>query len=412
MSDPRFTVPPQPKGIDSIWRKTVTGLNSRQRGGAIIEGEWLSPGDEVSAPSGTLVICVDQKMLRWEWIRDVKDAEVSVSLVTDQGLSEQWRRRFKTSAGAFGATTVKKIGALLEQYPVPAGTITVVSEARRPPQREGKCRWCHGSVSSWNGHLVGHGEDIQVEHWQDCPTHQPAPGAPCALCGVTVTHGGSTVRMLVREGQGRWEVRHRAELDCVNVAQESHEECTERQAAEARAEASERAALARARTQAAERRERRKAERAAIQRAADEAEAARVAALTEVNRSTTNLNDKSLGDYRRCRLDEITVTLSDGSTTTRWSATTYSTASGWTGEDYDPEPAEVLGEWTRKADAQAEYRRQKFQSQQQFQPRPNGRACDNCGQSGAQHQRHDSSGISGFVCSRCDREPDYALSFA
>ncbi len=44
--------------------------------------------------------------------------------------------------------------------------------------------------------------------------------------------------------------------------------------------------------------------------------------------------------------------------------------------------------------------------------RTSGGSCDECGRRGARHPRHDSSGIPGVVCDRCNSSADYELSFA
>lgn len=41
-----------------------------------------------------------------------------------------------------------------------------------------------------------------------------------------------------------------------------------------------------------------------------------------------------------------------------------------------------------------------------------GATCDNCDRAGARYPRTDSSGLAGIVCSSCNREASYALSFA
>jgi hypothetical protein len=38
--------------------------------------------------------------------------------------------------------------------------------------------------------------------------------------------------------------------------------------------------------------------------------------------------------------------------------------------------------------------------------------CDECGRTGARHERTDSSGIAGLVCDRCSRLASHELSFA
>jgi hypothetical protein len=52
------------------------------------------------------------------------------------------------------------------------------------------------------------------------------------------------------------------------------------------------------------------------------------------------------------------------------------------------------------------------QARQEQHDLQEGRECDQCGRSGARYRRFDSSGIAGVVCGKCNREPDYCLSFA
>lgn len=416
----QITVPPADPSTSS-WRKTITALTS-DRGGAAVQGTWLQAGDVIDAPAGTLVVAVDKTTTGFtDAYRSgdrvpVQDATVAVHLITDGGLTPVWSRHYKTAASAFGATTIKKLTALLAEHPAPAGEIRVVEEAQRPNRRAGSCRWCQLPVNALAGHLVGHGEHVEIEHYRQCPTRYVTAGTPCALCGVTVSVGRSDVPaavVMVREGVGRWETRHGERVQCTTTAPESDEEYSARIAAQQAAAAERRAEELRRRQEADARRVRKAAERDAAAAAAEAAETARVAALTEVSRSSVNLNDKSLGGTRRAALDEITISLSDGTSTTRWVVRTYRTASGWTGEDGDPDESDA-DEYTSKKSAQFAYRRMRFEPTTPARGAAvvTGRACDECGRGGARFPRRDSSGIQGVVCAACNRCDDLELSFA
>lgn len=413
----RITVPTAPEGAKS-WRKTITGLDHNQRGGAIVVGEFLSPGDEVDVPDGTLIVAVDKVTRGYEYSYHgdrvpIQDATVAAFLVGPDGISALWSRHYKLAKSAFGTTTTKKLAALLEQHPAPSGEIAVAVQAQRPNRREGTCRWCHTRLPAGRGHLVGHGDVVAVECWRECPDAYSQAGETCGRCGRT-TVTGTASRVMVREGAGRRETRHYPRLDCVNQPQESHEEYLVRsaavRAAEQRAAAERRAEQQRKDAAAAARAE-------ARQRRADEAHAAeqaRIAGLAETGRTSTNLNDKRIGDGMRAALDEITVSLEDGTTTTRWAVRTYGSGTGWTGEDYDPDEGAAT-EYPRKAEAQAAYRGIKFQPavrRHEDVDDGTGRQCAECGQRRGTIPRTDSSGIPGMVCPCCDRYESFQLSFA
>lgn len=414
----QITVPPL-QNTATGWRKTITAVGTA-KGGAAIEGAWLEPGDTVDLTAGTLVLAIDKITTGWDHAYrtgeriPVQNATVAIHLVSAQdGLRPVWNQYYKSSKSAFGATTMKKIAALIQQHPAPLGAVTVVVESRRPNRHEGRCRWCRATLYKGLGHLAGHGDSIQMEHYQKCPPRYAASGTPCTLCGVTITAGSDAApadRVMVREGDGRWETRHADRVGCVSTPPESHEERTARLAAAREAANAAHAEALRKQREADEKKAQRAQARRAAAQAAEAAEAARVAELGEVGRLAKNLNDKGLGDGLRAALDEITVSLSDGTGTTRWAVRVYAPGSGWTGEDGDPGDDEQT-EYTRKADAQAAYRAMKFQPD----PRRTGgygRTCDECGSGGARFYRRDSSGIAGVVCARCDSEEDYQLSFA
>ncbi|WP_018219149.1 hypothetical protein [Salinispora vitiensis] len=418
----QITVPPaEPK--TSAWRKTITALGAGKGGGAV-EGVWLQPGDVVDVPVGTLVVAVDKVTTGHAYTYRggepyaVQDATVTVSIVAAEGLRKLWSRHYKSAKSAFGATTQRKIAALLKEHPVPDGEVSVVTEAQRPNRREARCRWCQTTVYAETGHLVGHGENIEVEHFGQCPTRNVAAGTPCALCGVTVSAGrldAPAATMMIREsGGGRWETRHASSVDCTTNPPESHEDYTARCDAQSRAAAEQLRVAGEADERRRQQRAKRKAAREAAARKAEEEEIARVATLTETSRSSVNLHDKGLGGNRRAALDEITISLSDGTTTTRWEVRVYSKGSGWTGEDGDPDEGQST-EHTNKQEAQFAYRRWEFSPPRRERER-NTRNAGTCAEClrwvGARFPRQDNSGIPGLVCAKCNLYARYELSFA
>lgn len=228
----QITVPPADPET-SAWRKVITALTSA-KGGAAIEGAWLQAGDVVSVPVGTLIVAVDKATIGYEYAYHggeripVQDATIAVHLATPDGLHPLWSRHYKSARSAFGPTTMKKLAGLLDQHPVSVGEISVLTEAQRPNRRAGQCRWCQATVYAGLGHLVGHGEHIEIEHFQQCPTRLVTRGTPCALCGVTVGAGASAAEVMVREGTGRWETRHAERVGCTVTPPESYEDYTVR----------------------------------------------------------------------------------------------------------------------------------------------------------------------------------------
>ncbi|MEU2086746.1 hypothetical protein ABZ569_33355 [Streptomyces albus] len=408
-----ITVPAVPAGHHpaACWRRTLTRLKSGESGGRAVCGEWLHAGDTVAVPAGTLVLAVDKTTTGWDTHYrtgeryPVKDATVTVYLAGPDGLTELWTRHFKHAKSAFGAGSLKKLARLLEQYPALGGSVTVVEEVRRPNLKPGTCRWCGTVVPARCGHTVGHGEDAQVEDWRSCPPRRAVSGTPCALCGVTVCADDAEL-VLVREGEGRWETRHRSVMRCTEYPPLSWEEMQQQRQAEREAERKRQEKREKDR----QRRQARKREKQAAERAAHDAEQERIKDLATVSRASRELYDKGLGSGRRARLLEHTDTLEDGTTTTRWSVETYVAGSGWNGEDYDPDPGQAE-HYTRLPDARGAYQALKFEPAP-LRRRAGGPPCDNCERSGARHTRYDSSGIKGTVCDHCNQDEDFMLSFA
>lgn len=425
----QITIPATPAGhrAASCWRKTITGLGPGKAGTAVV-GDWLTAGDQADIPTGTLIVAVDKTTTGWAGhyrtgeSYAVEDAAVTLYLVTADGLTPMWARHYKSAASAFGATTVKKITALLAAHPAPAGVVTVLAEARRPNTRPADCRWCRRRIPTGLGHVVGHGPAAQVEHHESCPNGITVNGTPCARCGVGVVcapGGAGTETVLVREGTGRWETRHVAAAACTTTPVESWDAYQERIAArDAAARAAQAARLAdhlaqeQNRAVAAARIAKRKTEKAAANLAAYHAEQARVAGLTRASTTETTLHDKGIGGGMRVSLVEYADILSDATTTKRWGVREYASGPGATGYgDYDPD----LGRTTdhpRIDDARADYRSRTFTAPAPVYPSQAGGRCDNCDNGGARYPRRDSSGIPGMVCTSCNRDADYELSFS
>lgn len=414
-----FTVPPVPAGHHpgDCWRHTVTALDLAQKGGRVLTGDWLAAGDLVDLPAGRLVVVVDKVTTGWaDDYRTGGPLAVKAATVTVHRIGEPepvWTRHFKRSTSAFGATTRKKLAALLAAAPVPDGAPKVVNEARRYNDRPGTCRWCDSTLVKGAGHLTGHGENILMEHYQQCPSRPldfRDPGV-CELCGVEVV-AGQAQRVLLREGEGRWVVLHLVErfgggrrmCEVAPVPTPAEQ----RAAAQARRDAEQ--AEREKKAAAAERNRLGREKRAAAKRAAEQAEQDRVAGLATVSRTTENLFAKKLGAGGRARLDEHTDLLEDGTTTLRWTVTVNGGDPGFNGEDYDPDP-DTAEEYTTKNAARAHYQSLKWEPAP-YTPAHSGPPCDNCGRRGARHERHDSSGIPGLVCTPCSSAPSVELSFA
>ena len=439
----QITVPPVPEGKDrSSWRRFLTGMDPSKDKSFRALGPWLQAGDLVEVPEGSLVLAVDRALrgFKDEFVpRDrytrgfripkqipQKDATVTVYLAAGGELVELWSRQYINGNSAFGATTTKKLAALLDQHPVPEGGPAVLHEARRPNIHEGKCRWCAVHISAERGHLVGHGEETVVEHYEQCPA-QSVPREPdgvCALCGVEVVPHQAQMH-LVRDGSGTWEIRH-------NPTYNDRKTCLEQPVAspqEQRAAQEERDRIAREARQAAraeeERKEAKKREarekRQRKAREAREAEAARVAGLKRVDRKTTGVYDKGLGDGMRARMLEHLDTLEDSTTTKCWTVETYYEGLLGANEygDYDEGSIDTTyGPVDDKEDAHAHYRTFTFQPGLRGRRASQGSApshgpCAECGQRGGTVLRSDSSGVQGWVCDACDRgnPDDYLLSF-
>jgi hypothetical protein len=306
---------------------------------------------------------------------------------------------------------MKKLAVLREEHPAADGEITVVREAQQPNAKEARCRHCPYTVPAGTGHVIGHGDTAEAEHYRQCPTEAPENGEECAVCGVPVVSWQAT-RYYRRDGSRIQEIRHRPRdgRTClenpVPSPEEQHAALAERDAAERECIAAERAEREKAEAGKARRAEAREAKK----EAEHAAEQAHIAGLETVSRSSDTLFGKNLGDGRRASLIEHTDTLSDGSTTRKWEANTYLSGSGWNGEDYDPDPG-TTQECSRKEKALRAYRGLKYQSA----PLPRtygGGTCDNRDGPGARYPRHDSSGIKGKVCGSCNTDEDYMLSFA
>lgn len=325
-------VPPRLEGVKpaDAWRKTITSLNVREQGGRVIEGEFLDAGASVSLPAGTLLVSVDKKVTGFAVHYKTNeryaatDATVTVYIADSteaEGLRPLWDRHFKQSSSAFGATTVKKITALLAAHPPLGGTVEVLVDARRPNFEAGTCRWCGRHVPKNQGQLVGHGDAIQVECHKACYPSSAVTGDVCALCGVTVMDSQAQRVMMREDGGPRWETRHYDRLDCRNRPIRPAEELQAEYEADL---AAHRAAVAQRAQEEVARKAKNLARReasAAKKKAAFEAEQERVKDLQEVRRDTEVLFRKNLGTGRgHAELRKHIVHLSDGTTTVRWSA--------------------------------------------------------------------------------------------
>lgn len=256
------TIPAVPEGLSprACWRRTVASLDRSQHGGYAVRGEQLTAGERARLPVGALVIAVDRRAVGLGSVsptrqhRPDEDATVSVLLVREDGLAQVWQRRFATARSTVGATTLKRLEALLVEHPPPGGTV----EVRQPNERSGRCRWCGEHVPVRAGHQSEAGnESGPVEHWESCPYLPAEDGVVCAVCGRTVVASDARRELREPRAEGVWETRHSPYLACATHPQRTwqdhldHLASTAADSARAREEGQRRAAEA-AREEAAE----------------------------------------------------------------------------------------------------------------------------------------------------------------
>ncbi|MDX3026183.1 hypothetical protein PV666_51270, partial [Streptomyces acidiscabies] len=117
-------------------------------------------GATVAVWPGTVLLVVDQRIVRWERAYTtydtypVLDADVALLLVLpDATLKPLWTRHFKTARGAFGPTGLGQVRKHSAAHPVPgdggADKLVVRETAPgpgRPNYKSGPCRWCGETV--------------------------------------------------------------------------------------------------------------------------------------------------------------------------------------------------------------------------------------------------------------------------
>ncbi|MFF3958460.1 hypothetical protein ACFYY1_35385 [Streptomyces sp. NPDC001890] len=392
----RVGVPAVPDGADvhRSWRQVLTGLDESAEGAKAVQGPEVGHGAVVETAPGALLLVVDEHITGWgEAYRTGKaypllDAAVMLYLVqADGALKALWARHFQTAKGAFGAAGRGQLRKhLAARPPAPGLQVSVVDAGPgRPNVKPGPCRWCETVLRKDQGVLVGRGQDAQVEHRGECPTELAKPGTYCAVCGGSVAPGTARI-VVVREGEGRREVRHTGSC-AEHLSFEEHEErAARRRADEEELRAAEKAAEAKKAQRRAAAAEKRRAAREAKEKAErEEAEAmrARVESLSVVEETgRQELFNKKLNPYgERMRLVEVSAILTDGEPARWWDVDAYGV---------DAEDDDRGGRYFLPADARSEYQRYSYEEERYRPARrprtgpvpcPPGGAkhCDNCG---------------------------------
>ena len=189
----RATVPLVPEGFRrTSWRRVVTAVEAGGSGVKAVEGEWLRAGSEVALPAGTLVLSADKTMTGTDFGRTgeyvTEDALCRVLLLgTDGSWEAVWGpKQFQRSVSAHGKAVIRKLGALLAQFPAPGAEPVLLVEVQWPNRRFAHaCELCRRPVAARRGHVRLRGSDAYVEHWPTCPgLDDPDPKAPptCDNC--------------------------------------------------------------------------------------------------------------------------------------------------------------------------------------------------------------------------------------
>jgi hypothetical protein len=394
------TVPPVPDGASPYksYRKVVDGIDGTLRGGHAVLGTFADPGATIAVAAGSLLLAVDQALVRWDHAHGtgerypVMSADVTLHLADGDGLRQLWRRSFARARSASGPAALAQLRRHLAAHPPPGAQVTVIGEGPGAANlNDAPCAWCGTRVPKEQGRVHGRGETARVTHAPGrCPARPAADGDACELCGITMAARRGSRRVITQAGSARWITAHHEHLACTTRPQPSWEQ--EQEEARQHRELQRTAAAAGEKNAAARRRQER--DRAARQAAG--AEQARAAALTRVSREACQLYDKGLGAGWRARLSECTDGLSDETTATCWTVESYPqgahatmTADGDAGGDL---PAVGQEEYWHLPDARAAYRRLRYQPGRDTAPAaggPEDRAvgcpgpdvphCDNCG---------------------------------
>ncbi|MEW1657875.1 hypothetical protein [Streptomyces sp. NPDC093707] len=394
----RVPVVPARADVQRSWRQIVTGLDSGAAGAAAVLGPEVGHGALVTVAPGALLLSVDQHVTGWRETfvaggigkpYPLMDAAVTLYRVQDDGeLKTEWARHFKTVKGAFGREGHRQIRKHLEARPTVAGSVQIVDPGPgRPNKTAGTCRWCAGQLPAGRGALVGRGPGVEMEHPRKCPPRPAEPQVACALCARSVAPGTAEL-VLVREGEGRWEVQHtggRCE------ARPSYEEYLEQVRRQRDVQAAQREAAKAAEAKRAARRERAAEKR---RKKAEEEEAAAAAVKQRVVEvgircvsGTTELYDKGLSPTGlRMRLVEQDLELADGSAARWWVVQAYGGSEEFEdGEEYQGGPYYLL------RDAREEYQCHRYEAaapvvaRRRWEPAacpaddPSQPHCDHCG---------------------------------
>jgi hypothetical protein len=388
---------PKAADVHRSWRRVLTGLDERAEGDAAVLGPEVGHGAIVEIAPGALLLVVDQHITGWsETYRTAKpyplvDAAVTLHLVqADASLKTVWARHFRTAKGAFGTAGLGQLRKHLAAWPPVADlSLDIVDPGPgRPNFKAGPCRWCDAVLQKDRGVLVGRGPDALVEHRGKCPSSPAQPGKYCARCGGSVAPGTAQL-VVVREGEGRREIRHTGSCAEHPSFEEYEERQAQQRAADDRGRAEEKAAeqkRAAKREAATEKRRVARVEKEKAEREAAEAMRARVESLDVVEETgRAELFDKGLDPYgERMRLVEVSVVLSDGKPAQWWDVAAY--GGHLEGDDVDDRG----GRYFLLPDARSEYQRYKYEAERYRPARrprigsvpcPAGGAkhCDHCG---------------------------------
>ncbi|MCU4750232.1 hypothetical protein [Streptomyces sp. G-5] len=269
----------------------------------------------------------------------------------DGGLRELWHRDFAQAKSASGSAVAKQLAKWLAKYPAPAGDAQIIGPGQsRPNFKRGACRWCGGEVREKDGALVGWGPGAELEH-TPCPPRPVETGEVCEDCERPVV-AHQAHRVMVREGEGRWAVRHRG-MGMAPCSESPRPTPQEWEAAQQREQAQAEKRRA-AEQQRAKQRAKKAAAKAAKEAAVREfaAESERRVAVHGVVAvvATEQLYDKGLRPCgERMRLTEERLRLGDGSEVTRYQVTAYGGAG-------TVSQSGAGGTYYLLADARAEYK--------------------------------------------------------
>ncbi|MFJ2225641.1 hypothetical protein ACIOFY_37065 [Streptomyces anulatus] len=179
MTHAEIEVPGPDEGAVKPWRKWLKGLDERQYGGGVCEGEWLDAGAAYALPIGAIVVLCDPQP-------GGEKKRVRIWRIKKDGTFKEERDSVLGARNAFGTSVRGTMRRLLDKHPAGQQTWRRLTAAPvRVNEREDSCELCRQAVAAGAGILVRDGSGYsRVRHQPGtCPPPPPRLNEWAQECG-------------------------------------------------------------------------------------------------------------------------------------------------------------------------------------------------------------------------------------